>query len=170
MAVPIKRVPPPPPIAQNDPVFNRWLHDLTSFIQEGGGIAPGTIPGYDTLLSTVATHSIQISSLIVDVADNTNDIGVLSATSATHTSQIATHTSQIASNSASITANATAIATNAANIASNTSSISTLANRAQVLHGTAAPSAGLGVEGDWFSDTVAKHIYVKVSGAWVLIV
>jgi hypothetical protein len=38
------------------------------------------------------------------------------------------------------------------------------------LHGTAAPGAGLGVEGDWFSDTVAKHIYVKVSGAWVLIV
>jgi len=170
MAVPIKRVPPPPPIAQNDPVFNRWLHDLTSFIQEGGGIAPGTIPGYDHLLSTVATHSIQISSLIVDVADNTSDIGVNTSAIATHTSQIATHTSQIASHTASITANTTAIATNTANIASNTSSISTLANRSRILNGVVAPTAGLGVDGDWFSDTVAKHIYVKVSGAWVLIV
>jgi len=170
MAVPIKRVPPPPPIAQNDPVFNRWLHDLTSFIQEGGGIAPDTIPGYDTLLSTVATHSIQISSLIVDVADNTSDIGVHTSQIATHTSQIATHTSQIASHTASITANTTAIATNTANIASNTSSISTLASRAQIRNGTTTPAAGLGADGDWFANTAASHIYVKVSGAWVLIV
>jgi hypothetical protein len=151
-------------------MFNKWLIDLTAFIGDGGNIDTGVIPGYDILVSTVAGHTTQISNHTLQIATNTNAIGVHTTQITALSSTSATHTSQIASNSASITANATAIATNATNIASNTSSISTLASRSQVLHGTAAPSAGLGVDGDWFSDTTAKHIYVKVSGAWVLIV
>jgi len=148
MATVIKRVPPPPPIAKDDPVFNKWLHDLTAFIGAGGGIDVGTIPGYDVLVSTVATHSIQIASHTVDIASLTNQVGV-------NTSAIATHTSQIA--------------TNASGVATNTASIATLAARSQVFSGAAVPS-GVGIDGDWYADTAAKHIHVKVGGAWVLIV
>jgi hypothetical protein len=38
------------------------------------------------------------------------------------------------------------------------------------LHGTVPPAVGTGVEGDWYADTVAKHIHVKSGGVWVLIV
>ena len=145
----LKRVPPPPPIAQNDPVFNRWLHDLTSFITEGGGIDPGAIPGYDVLLSTVALHSSQIANHTIQIASNTSNISSLFTITSAHTAQI--------------NANTTAIS-------NNTTNIGTLFARSQVLSGAAAPAAGTGVDGDWFSDTIAKHIYVKSGGAWVLIV
>lgn len=162
MTVPLKRVPPPPPIAENDPVFNRWLHDLTAFITESGSIDPGVIPGYDTLVSTVALHSTQISSLTVNVAANTSNISINTSNISTLFSTTSTHTSQIATNTTNIATNTSGIAGNAVNIA-------TLTARSQVLHGTAAPGA-IGIDGDWFSDTTAKHIYVKVSGSWVLIV
>lgn len=32
------------------------------------------------------------------------------------------------------------------------------------------PDSALGVDGDWYADTAAKHIYVRVNGAWTLIV
>jgi hypothetical protein len=35
---------------------------------------------------------------------------------------------------------------------------------------TVASKIRLGIDGDWYVDTTAKHIYVKVAGAWVLIV
>jgi hypothetical protein len=149
MTAPLKKTPPPPPIAINDPIFNRWLHDLTAFIQEGGGIDTGNIPGYDTLVSQVST--------------NTSNI-------ATNTSNITANSANIATNTANIATNTTNIATNTANIATNTSNIATLTARSQVRHGTVAPTAGLGVDGDWYSDTSAKHIYVRVTGSWVLIV
>jgi hypothetical protein len=163
MTVPLKRVPPPPPIAVNDPAFNRWLHDLTAFITEGGGIDPGVIPGYDLLVSTVANHTTQIASHTVDIASLTSAVGVHTSEIATLFSTTATHTSQIATNTTNIAANTTDIATNTADII-------TLNTRSQVLHGVIAPVAGTGIDGDWYSDTTAKHIYVKVGGSWTLIV
>ena len=43
-------------------------------------------------------------------------------------------------------------------------------NRSQLLNGTAAPTTKQGIDGDWFCNTTAKHIYVRVAGVWVLIV
>jgi hypothetical protein len=156
MAAPLKRTPPPPPIAVNDPIFNRWLHDLTVFISESGGIDPGMIPGYDVLVSTVNTHTTQISTLNTNVTSLTSQVGVNTSNISSLTSLTSTHTSQIAANTS--------------NISANTSNIATLTARSQVFMGTTAPAAGTGVNGDWFSDTTAKHIYVKTGGSWVLIV
>lgn len=48
--------------------------------------------------------------------------------------------------------------------------IAALQARFQVRNGVGAPATSLGVNGDWYADTTNKHIYVKVSGAWVQIV
>lgn len=40
----------------------------------------------------------------------------------------------------------------------------------RLMNGDAAPTAKLGIDGDWYADTTAHHIYVRVAGAWVLIV
>lgn len=148
MAPTIKRIPPPPPIATNDPVFNRWLHDITAFIGSNG-IDTSQIPGYDDLVATVDAHSTQIAINTSNIATNTLNIGTNSTNISTLFSTTAAHTTQINAN---------------------TSNISALAARSQVLHGTTPPTAGTGIDGDWYSDTSAKHIYTKVAGTWVLIV
>lgn len=137
MATPIlSKVPPPPKLAVDDPGFNKWLIDLTNFINSsGGGIDPSLIPGYTVLVDTVNLHTTQINSLTVNTAANTSAIASLNTTVAIHSSQILG-----------------------------------LANRPIIRNGIVAPGAGLGNNNDWYADTVAKHIYVKVSGSWVLIV
>jgi hypothetical protein len=127
--------PPPPPIAENDPIFNRWLHDMFQYI------------------------SVNIGG----IAKNAQDIAINAA-------NIAANTSNIAANAANIATNTTNIATNTSAIATHSGQIAALSARSQVFYGTAAPAAGLGVNGDWYSDTAAKHIYVKSGGAWTLIV
>ncbi len=140
----LNRVPPPPNLAINDPALNKWLIDLTAFINSGGGgIDPALIPGYDALIATVNALSIQVANNTIDIAANTSDIGTLN-------SEVAALT---------------------ANVATNTADIATLTARNVVLNGTAVPGAGLGNDGDWYAKTSATaHIYVKVTGAWVLIV
>lgn len=152
MAAPLKKAPPPPPIAVNDPIFNRWLHDLTAFITDGG-IDTGVIPGYDALVSTVATHTTEIATNTADISTNTSNISTNTSNISTLSSTSATHTSQIA--------------TNTADISTNTSSISTLAARSQVFNGGGEPAASLGVNGDWYADVGSKIIYIKVSGTWI---
>jgi hypothetical protein len=43
-------------------------------------------------------------------------------------------------------------------------------SRSQLLNGTAVPDPKRGINGDWYCNTTAKHIYVKIANAWVLIV
>jgi len=137
-------------------MFNRWLHDLTAFVSATGGIDVSQIPGYELLVATVNQHDIDIAALTSQVSTNTLAI-------ADNTADITTNTTNIANNAA-------AIATHTSQIAAHTSQIATLNARSQAFNGTVAPAAGLGVNGDWYSDTTAKHIYVKTGGAWVLIV
>ncbi len=137
MAVVLSRVPPPPRLAIDDPGFNKWLIDLTTFINSGGGgIDPSLIPGYDTLVATVNLHTIEINSNTVNIAANT-----------------------------------AAINTTNTNVTVLQSQVALLAARSRVLNGAGVPGAGLGNDGDWYAKTAAAtHIYVKVAGAWVLIV
>jgi len=136
MANILTKMPPPPPVAQLDPAFNRWLHVLQAYINDGGGtIDPSLIPGYDALIATVNLQTSQINTLLVNTAANTSAISLINT--------------RINSINATITG---------------------LAARPIVRNGTAAPGAGLGNNGDWYADTNNLHIYVKVTGAWVLIV
>ncbi len=81
------------------------------------------------------------------------------------------HTTQINSNTVNIAANTSAIATANSNITSLQFAVNSLNQRSQVRNGMGVPGAGLGLDGDWYAKTAAAtHIYVKVAGAWVLIV
>ncbi len=139
----LNKMPPPPPVAKLDPALNRWFLDLQSFINSGGGtIDPSLIPGYDALIAQVNLQTSQINSLLVNVAANTSSI----------------HTLQ------------TSITALTAMITALTARVTTLEARPIVRNGTTAPGGGLGNNGDWYADTNNLHIYVKVTGAWVLIV
>lgn len=138
----VQKLPPPPPIANADPAFNRWLVEITAILSSGGGIDTNQIAGFSALRNTVATHATQISSL----------------------------TSRVTIAEGSISALTSRVTTAEGSISALQGSVASLSTRSQVLNGTAAPSAGTGANGDWFADTTAKHIYVKVSGSWVLVV
>ena|SRR6266404_2481643 len=144
MAPVLSKVPPPPRLAVNDPEFNKWLIDLTNFINSsGGGIDPSLIPGYDALVATVNLHTIEISSNTVNIAANTSAI----VTTNLNITSLQSQSSM------------------------NTLAINNLNARARVLNGAGVPGVGLGNDGDWYAKTAAAtHIYVKVAGAWVTIV
>lgn len=137
-----QRIPPPPPIAGQQQ-FNRWLLELTSIFNDQGTIDPDQIA--------------ELPATIVQVGDNTTSITTLFA-------QLAITNAHVATNTAAIAANAAAIAALAVRVTA-------LEARNQVRNGVAAPGAGTGSVGDWYADTVAKHIYVKTAPAvWTLIV
>jgi len=139
----VQKVPPPVGVATEDPVFNRWLLELTAILNAGGGIDPGSIAGLD--------------ALVLQVATNTTDITALQTTTAIHTIQIAALTAQVA--------------TNTSDIAALQAAVTALQGQGEILNGLVAPGAGLGKVNDWYADTVALHIYVKTAPAvWTLIV
>ena len=138
----VLKFPPPPTLPVALQPLNRWLIELQSILNSSGLIDPSSV---QSLPATIA-----------QVVANTASIGVLNGEVAANTASIVTLNGEVAANTASI------VTLNG--------EVATLQARNQVLNGTVAPVVGQGVNGDWYADTVGLHIYVKVAGAWVLII
>ena len=138
----VLKFPPPPTLPVALQPLNRWLIELQSILNSSGLIDPSSV---QSLPATIA-----------QVAANTTSIGVLNGEVAANTASIVTLNGEVAANTASI------VTLNG--------EVATLQARNQVLNGTVAPVVGQGVNGDWYADTVGLHIYVKVAGAWSLVI
>ena len=135
------KIPPPPQLTGPEwQSFNRWLLEVTSILTNQGGIDPSEVAG--------------LPELIVQVGTNTADIATLEGTQGGQAAEIA------------VLQGDTVILFD--NIATINGQLTSLGARNQVFNGTVPPVA-LHSNGDWFADTVGKHIYVQVAGAWVLV-
>ena len=138
----VLKFPPPPTLPVALQPLNRWLIELQSILNSSGLIDPSSV---QSLPATIA-----------QVVANTASIGVLNGEVAANTASIVTLNGEVAANTASI------VTLNG--------EVATLQARNQVYNGSGAPVAGQGVNGDWYADTVGLHIYVKVAGAWSLVI
>lgn len=139
-----QKIPPPPMLAGLEwEGFNRWLLELTSILNDGGGIDPSQVAGLDDLTDEVDNNTAAIGSIQGQVNALSFQVGTLQLT----TNDLVTR------------------------MGSAETAIAALQVRNQVFNGAVAPGGSLGVVGDWYSDTVAKHIYVKTAVAtWTQIV
>lgn len=138
------KIPPPPPIASQDPTLNRWLLELTSILNTGGGVDPNSVTGLAATTAQVATNKANITTLQNSVTGNSGDIGTLQT-------QVAALNSQI------VTINST---------------LTTLSARNQILNGSGVPAAGTGNNGDLYinnTGAAGTRLYAKITGAWTAI-
>lgn len=134
------KIPPPPPLANVDQAFNRWLLELTSILANSGGLSPDAIDGYPALVLQVAASAAAITILQGQVGGQSGSIAALQA-------QVTTLTLDLAAADNNITI---------------------LLARPQVLNGVVDPAAGLGNVDDWYANTIgaAGHrIFVKTGVA-----
>lgn len=138
--MPVLKIPPPPPIANADPTFNRWLLELTAILNNNGGIDPNSVAGLSEVIAESAANTLAIAGL-----DNT-----------TGSQSIQINTLQL---------NVSALQADVVNI---NMALTTLGARAQVLNGVIDPAPGLGNVNDWYANTAgaAGHrIFVKTGVA-----
>lgn len=140
-----QKIPPPPTLSREYQQLNRWLLEIQSILNDGGGINPDQIPGLPALFLQVTAN----------------------------TASIAANTANIAANTAAIAANTAAIATNTANITAANINIGLLAARNQVRNGVGVPGGGLGNNGDLYINNNGpavggpdNNLYAKIGGAW----
>ena len=135
-----QKIPPPPPIANMDPTFNRWLLELTSILEAGGSIDPNSVAGLPQVIAQSAANAAAITVLQGEVGGNTGDITTLQGEVTTIDGEIITINGEL----------------------------TTLGARAQVLNGVVDPANGLGSVNDWYANTAgaAGHrIFVKTGAA-----
>lgn len=135
-----QKLPPPPPIANQDQAFNRWLLEITSILSSAGGIDPNSIVGLPEVIAESAANTLAIGVLDATVSNQGDRINTLE-------SNIDTLQSEIVAINGQLTA---------------------LGARAQVLNGAVDPAPGLGNVNDWYANTAgaAGHrIFVKTGAA-----
>lgn len=139
----VQKIPPPPEFTGPEwQSFNRWLIEITSILNNTGGINPDQVTG--------------LTALFAEVAVNTSDITTLQGDQASQAGQINT-----------LFANITALINSIATI---NGQITTLSARGELLFGAGAPAAGLGKVNDWYGNTagaVGARVYIKKAvGVW----
>jgi hypothetical protein len=138
------KIPPPPPIANKDPAFNRWLLELTSILNASGGIDPSSVTGLPAVEAQVTTNTANIATLQGTTGGQGSAITTLQGQVTTINGEIVTINGQL----------------------------TTLGARNQVLNGAGVPAAGLGNNGDLFLNNTGgagTRLYGKIAGAWVSI-
>lgn len=142
--MPIKKIPPPPPLPDALQPLNRWLLELQSILNASGLINADNVENLPQTIIQVGSNTVDITALQNAVTALQNALTALAAR---------------------VTALENALAALTVRVAN-------LEARAQVLNGAGAPAAGFGNVNDWYADVSAtKHIYVKTAAAtWTLIV
>lgn len=137
-----QKIPPPPPIASQDPTFNRWLLELTAILNASGGVDPSSVPGLPEVIAQSAANAAAIAALQGTTGGQSFAIALLQ-------SQV------IAINASIVTING---------------QITTLGARGELLFGAGVPAAGLGKVNDWYGDTagaVGARVFIKKAvGVW----
>lgn len=136
----VKKIPPPPPIANRDPTFNRWLLELTGILNSGGDIDPNTVDG--------------LPEVILQSGENADAIVILQTTTGSQGGDITSLQNDVTALQGEV------VAINA--------QLTTLGARGEVLFGAGAPAAGLGKVKDWYGDlagAVGARVWIKTAVA-----
>jgi hypothetical protein len=138
----VQKIPPPPPIANADPAFNRWLLEVTAILQASGNIDPDAVAGLPEVIAQSAANAAAVTALQTQVGNQDVSIAALAAQVLAIQNDIVTINGQL----------------------------TTLGARGELLFGAGAPAAGLGKVNDWYGDTagaVGARIWIKKAvGVW----